>query len=146
MRSIGDMENNKKEKVEEDLESSERPSVKLESLLKTLGVKLKSADDFEVWKKAIIDIGMYRRWPESFTKNHKPEDLQLVRVNKDVVAREEGYFVMKNTVAAEYHYLFDTINCRRFEEIWRVVCVKFGKYESARGENESHLDSLTITR
>ena len=106
---------------------SDKPKLKLESLIKQLGTKLKGVDNFEVWKKGIKDIGKYRRWPAFLTETYKADEIEKINTNEYLDAREEGYFVMKSTVSSEFHYLFDSIDYYCFEEMWRVVCVKFDK-------------------
>ena len=96
---------------------SDKPKLKLESLIKQLGTKLKSVEGFEVWKKGVKDIGKYRRWPASFTETHKADELEKINRNENMDAREEGYFVMKSTISSEFHYLFDSIDYHCFEEM-----------------------------
>ena len=105
----------------------EKPSLKLDSLIKQLGTKLAKVDHFEVWKKGVKDIGRYRRWPSSFTEMHSAEEILSVNIGMDIAAREEAYFVLKSTIAQEYHYLLDSIDINRVEEMWRVICIKFDK-------------------
>ena len=96
------------------------PKVKVDTLLKTIAVKLTGADKFETWRKSMINIAQWREWPD-----------ELLDINADKwdgtmsQARKEAYLVLNATIDESLKYLLEGVKFGDVEQAWRELCNRF---------------------
>ena len=74
------------------IEPSE-PKMKVDTLLKTIAVKLTGAEKFEAWKESVFNNSVCREWPDELLSMSEDKwDGKLTQ------ARKEAYLVLLATV------------------------------------------------
>ena len=101
------------------IEPSE-PKMKVDTLLKTIAVKLTGVEKFETWKQAVINISVCREWPEELLSTS--EDKWDGKLNQ---ARKEAYLVLLATVDEKLKYLLEGVQFGHVEQAWRELCNRF---------------------
>ena len=65
----------------------EAASIKLETIMKT-APKLSGEGDFLPWRKGILDIAQWRKWPNSLLENKNLEQVKAVKLHEQLQPTE----------------------------------------------------------
>ena len=100
-------------------------NMKLNKLIKMVGVTLTGAENFEIWRSSMKNISQWAGWPNSFFGYKNEEDIIRINYGINETERSEAYLTIWSLVDINLQYLMEGVQFGRVEQAWHMICEKF---------------------